>query len=115
MADIIAGTIVTILAVVGFVAFIKGIINIVFRPRYVKTTIIIDVSGLDCNHIEYTIRSLVQKIRYSYNQSMTQLLISGNHLDKESAKICENLCREYEFVKIIKENDGKDFLSKYSV
>lgn len=101
MLDILAGIVISILSLIGVAVLIRWVILSIFRPSSVKTTIIIDTEGLSADEIEYTVRCLSTRLRWTQRHKDSEFLIKDSSMDAESKEICRRLCKEYEFIKTI--------------
>lgn len=102
MLDIIAGIVVSILSLIGAAVLIRWAVLAIFRPTTVKTTIIVDTEGLSADEIEYTVRCLCARLKWTQRHKSSEFIIKDSGMDSESKEICRRLCKDYGFIKIIR-------------
>ncbi len=102
MLDILAGMVVSVLSMVGAAVLIRWAVLAIFRPTSVKTTIIIDSEDLSADEIEYTVRCLCTRLKWTQRHKDSEFLIKDSGMDPECREICHRLCKDYGFIKIIK-------------
>lgn len=99
MWEIIAAALLCIFATFGFVAFIKGLIFKVYKPKNEKTYIILDIKD-NFSDLEYTLKSHIEKAMWSPENALKNIIIIDNGLSTEQMKICRMVCKENEMIRI---------------
>lgn len=110
MAELITGTILAFLAIVGAAELLRALTDYMLRPSRGKVAFIVAISGHE-EQTEYLLRSLIFKARaVSFLYHKPCIIVVDRGMDDETKKICETLADELGCVEICSD---VDFTEKY--
>lgn len=99
MWEFIAGALICIFAILGFVALLNTLIFKIYKTKGKNAYIVLDSKSLS-EDTEYTLRSWAQRLNWLGRCSVENIIIVDNGLSKESREICRMICRENPLFKI---------------
>ena len=94
------------LMVLGLIEIIKSIIIRITSPKnYMEnSTIVIPVKQHN-EEIEFLLRRAIYKVLWDNPRKNTNIICLDCGMDYETRKICELMCKDYEFIKLYDIND----------
>jgi hypothetical protein len=99
MLQIILGTIIAFLSVVGIFELGRYALEYFYMPPQDRITLIVVSRGHD-EKIEYLLRSLIFKSRGIHIKLLPTILVINQGMDSETMAICERLSDEYGCINI---------------
>lgn len=105
----IAVSILIVFAVTGIIHIVKELTYFLYRNKNQSNIILLTPMKGNEENAEYILRGAAEKIRWLCKNRNDSILCIDCEMDKETRKICETLCQEYGFIKLI----DKSEISKY--
>lgn len=99
MWEILQATILCLFAALGVVAFVKALILKILKPKLNEAYIVFKPNK-SSGDIEYALRSLEARCRWSGSSSTHSIIIVDSGLTPEQRRICLLMCRESELYQI---------------
>ena len=101
MPEIIAGAIITFLAIFGAVELLSRLKRKLLKSAVKGTAIVVAASGHD-EEIEYSVRSLVSQADDLETGGERFIVVVDNGMDEETRKICEKIKSDFCGVEVCK-------------
>lgn len=112
MLQIVAGTILAFLAIIGAAEMFHSLCRFFLKPKGGKVTFLVTSRGND-EQIEYIIRSLILKAGIVNAVSNNPcIVIIDQGMSEETKKICNILSKEMGCIKVCKSNELITFLNR---
>ncbi len=99
MCEIIAATILCILATLGFVTLIKSLIFKICKPKNGNAYVVLDINKTS-DDTEFILRSWETRIRWLSKTDIRNIIIVDSGINNEQRKICQLMCKECEIFKL---------------
>ena len=94
------------LMVLGLIETIKSIIVKVMSPKdYMENSTIVIPVKKHREEVEFLLRSAICKVLWENPRKNTSIICLDCGMDYETRKICELMCKDYEFIKLYDIND----------
>ena len=103
--NIVSAVIIVSLAVVGLVAVFREISLQLFTSRDECTVMYITRISANDDNIEFVLRSALAKRRWSADKNSVSAVCLNCELNDKNRKICERICREYGFARIMTKDE----------
>lgn len=100
MWEIIAAAALCVFSIIGFVAFVRALIFLIYKPKNENAYIVFKGNETSPSDIEYTLRSWAARAKWLGRTAPDSIIIVDSGLDDESREICRLICRENELFKI---------------
>ena len=98
--NIVSATLLVVLATVGAAAVIRELCYSIFRYRDDNLIIFVTPEGESCN-AEILLRSAAARIDRDIRGKRQFIICPDCEMDDETQKICEAMCRDYGFSRLI--------------
>lgn len=103
--SIVSAAIIVVLASVGLAAIFKEISLRLFSCKDECTVMYVTHIPGDCENIEFVLRSVLAKRRWSNEKNTVRAICVSCTLDEKTRKICEGVCREYGFENLLTKDE----------
>lgn len=114
MLHIVFGIVCSILIILGLVEVVRIVTLMVIDSKKDKdATIIVPVSGHN-EKIEFILRSIIMKAKWEEEYKNSKIMCVDCAMDDETRKICDMLCKDYEFLEVYNMSDFEKFLETNS-
>lgn len=111
MPEIIAGALITFLAIFGASELIFKLKNQLMMSKMKNTAIVVACEGHD-EEIEYQLKSLATRSEYLKHSGGRVIIIVDRGMDEETRTICEKLKNDIDGIEVCKASDLPDVFSK---
>lgn len=112
MWNVILAILVTIFALFGFTEFLRCLVFRFYKPKKEQSVMVIFADENCVDDIEYTLRSTVTRAKWLGKAMPQSIVVVDRGLDKVSRRICKNICKDYDYIALITEDELYGFLSK---
>ena len=108
--NVLSSVLLVVFAVIGVIAFVREISYYLFR--YKNDNSIMFVTPIDgkCDDAEFMLRSAAAKVKWVSRGKHNYVICLDCDMDDETKRICENICNEYGFAKLISRNEFFELL-----
>lgn len=106
----IAVSILIIFAVIGIIHTVKELTYFLYRNNNQSNIVILTPIKGSNENAEYILRGAAEKIRWLCKNRNDSILCIDCNMNKETREICETLCREYGFIKLIDKSEIEKYL-----
>ncbi|MBE6737622.1 MAG: hypothetical protein E7566_03070 [Ruminococcaceae bacterium] len=103
---------VIILLILGITELIKQIVQKAYKGQNSNPIIIIFPINEATENIEYTLRSIAAKIRWTGNFTPQKVICLDCGLSESQRKTCEIICKEYGFIELMNKDEFYDYTIK---
>lgn len=98
MLEVVFSVIMLFFAVVGLIEILKIISLSIFKVKNDKETfLVVPISGLN-EGIEMILRDAISRAKWISGTGDKKVFCIDFNMDKETRKICEIICQEYDFI-----------------
>lgn len=108
--NILSAVIIVVLATVGAATLIREISYIIFRNRDDNLLLFVTPENGKAD-AEILLRSAAARISRDFRGRRNFIICPDCEMDEETKKICEAMCRDYGFSKLISREDFKKYIS----
>ena len=105
MMNVVSAVIVLVFAVIGAVAVCREISLRLFSFRNDSTVMYITNINADEENLESVLRGALNKQRWMLNKKAVGAICLNCELTERKRKICERVCREYGFSKLMTKDE----------
>ena len=105
MMNVVSAVIVLVFAVIGAVAVCREISLRLFSFRDDSTVMYITNINADEENLEFVLRGALNKQRWMLNKKAVGAICLNCELTDSTRKICERVCREYGFSKLMTKDE----------
>lgn len=102
MFYIIRDIVFILLLIIGLIDVVKTIILFFLNSKQDKNTIIIVPLTKNDENIEQILRSTATKVKFIGKNTWQNIVCIDYGINEENKKICEKMCNDFPFMKIIK-------------
>lgn len=106
----LAISILIVFAVIGIIHIVKEVTYFLYRNKSQSNIIILTPIKGKNEDAEYILRGAAEKIKWLCKNRNDSILCIDCNMDEETRKICESLCREYGFIKLIDKSEIHKYL-----
>lgn len=103
--EVLSAVLLVVFAVIGVITIVRNISFYLFG--YKNDNSIMFVTPIDgkCEDAELMLRSAAAKVKWVSRGKYDYVICLDCDMDEETKKICENICEEYGFAKIMSRNE----------
>ena len=94
-----------IFAVIGVIAFVREISYLIFKSKSDNSILFITPISGRCEDAEYMLRCAAAKVKWVSCGKNDYVICLDCNMDEETKIVCENICKEYGFVKMMSKNE----------
>lgn len=112
MTNTVLDILVIVLAVVGIIGIIKGIVKWALTPKNIDSVLILPFSGHH-EDIELIIRNAATNTHFSKGNYNYNVICVDNGMDESTREICKKICNDYHFINLCGSNELSDLIKKF--
>lgn len=105
--NVISAAILVIFAVIGVIALVRDLTYYLFRYKNDNSVMFVTPINGSCEDAELMLRSAAAKVRWVSRGRHDYVICLDCDMDDETREICEKICEEYGFAKLM---NKKEFL-----
>lgn len=105
--NVLSAVLLVVFAVIGVIALIREISYYLFRYKKDNAVMFVTPVNGKCEDAEFMLRSAAAKVKWVSRGKNDYVICLDCDMDEETKKICENICNEYGFARLISK---KEFL-----
>lgn len=102
-----AAGVIVVFAVFGVISFVRAVSLLLFRYKKDNTVMFVTPVDGKCEDAEFMLRSAASKVKWISRGKNDYVICLNCDMDEETKKVCENICKEYGFARIVSK---KEFL-----
>ncbi len=103
--NVVSAVLLVVFAVIGVISFIRELAYLLFRYKNDGSVMFITPIGKDCENAEFMLRSAAARVKWISRFKHDYVICLDCDMDEETKKICEKICEEYGFAKLISKNE----------
>lgn len=108
--NVFSAVLLVVFAVMGVMSFIYYLSYFLFRYKKDASIMLITPVEGRCNDAELMLRSAAARIKWVCRGRHDYVICLDCNMDDETKKICEEICKEYGFVKLMNKNELLEML-----
>lgn len=108
--DILSAVLLVVFAVIGAIALVREISYYLFKYKKDNTVMFVTPIGKECEDAEYLLRSAAAKVKWVSRGKNDYVICLDCKMDDNTRKICENICKEYGFAKLVSKQEFFEML-----
>lgn len=97
-------------ALIGVIAFFRGISYYLFRYKKDNTVMFVTPLKGSCKDAEFILRSAAARVKWISCSKNDYIICLDCDMDNETKKICESICKEYGFAKLLSKKEFLEML-----
>jgi hypothetical protein len=105
--NVLAAVLLVVFAVIGVIAFVRDISYRLFKYKKDNTVMFVTPINGNSGDAELALRSAAAKVKWVSRGKNDYVICLNCDMDEETTKVCESICKEYGFAKILSK---KEFL-----
>ncbi len=106
----LSAVLLVVFAVIGVIAVVSELTYFLFRNKKDNTIMFITPIKGKCENAEHLLRSAAAKVKWVSRGKHDYVICLDCDMDDETKKICENICNEYGFAKLLSKKEFFDFI-----
>lgn len=106
----LSAVLLVVFAVIGVIAFVRELTYFLFRNKKDSTVMFVTPVKGKCENAEYLLRSAAAKIKWVCRGKRDYVICLDCGMDDETKRICENICREYGFARLVSKKEFFEML-----
>lgn len=110
--NVFSAVFLVVFAVFGVIAFLKELTGFVFRNKSSDAVVFIAPINKNQDDAEYILRSVAARIKWISRGKSDSLICLDCDMDEETRRICESICNEYGFAKLMNKKEFFEALEK---
>lgn len=107
---IISSILLVVFAVIGVIYLVRELTYFLFKKKDNTNIVFISPINSSCKDAEYVLRSTAAKIKWVSRRTDDIVICLDCNMDCETKKICQKLCTDYGFIKLLDKNEFIDLL-----
>ncbi len=108
--NVFSAVLLVIFAVIGVISFVRFLSFYLFRYKNDNSIMFITPIDGKCEDAEFMLRSAAAKVRWVSRGKYDYVICLNCEMDDETKKVCENICEEYGFAKLIEKNEFMELI-----
>lgn len=108
--NVLSAVFLVVFAVIGIISFVRDISIYLFRCKCDNSIMFVTPIDGKCDEAEMILRSAASKVKWISRGKYDYVICLDCDMDEETKKVCENICEEYGFAKLMSKNEFFDFL-----
>ncbi|MCD8026020.1 MAG: hypothetical protein LUF33_03575 [Clostridiales bacterium] len=109
--EIFSVVLLVVFAVIGIISLVSDLTYFLFRSKKDSSIMFVTPIGKNCEDAELLLRSAAAKVKWVSRGRNDCVICLDCDMDDETKKICENICREYGFAKLLSKKEFYDMIS----
>lgn len=103
--NVFSAVLLVVFAVIGVIAFVREVTFYLFRYKSDNSVMFVAPISGKCEDAELILRSAVAKIKWVSRGKYDYVICLDCDMDEETKKICESICYEYGFTKLLSKKE----------
>ena len=103
--DVLSAVILVVFAVIGVISVVRDLTCFLFRYKNDNSVMFVTPINGKCDDAELILRSAVAKVRWVSRGKHDYVICLDCDMDDETRQICENVCVDYGFAKLMSKNE----------
>lgn len=99
-----------VFAVIGVISFVRELSLLFFRIKNDNSILFVTPIKGKCDDAEYILRSAAAKVKWVSRGKYDYVICLDCEMDSNTKKICEKVCNDYGFTKLISKNEFIELL-----
>lgn len=108
--NVLSAVLLSVFAVMGVISFVRAVTCFIFRYKKDNTVMFVTPVKGKCEDAEYILRSAAAKVKWISSGKNDLVICLDCDMDKETRKVCENICKDYGFAKIMSKKEFIEML-----
>lgn len=109
--ETVSAVLLVVFAVIGVIALIREISFYLLRYKTNESVMFVTPISGKCEDAEMILRSAASKVKWISRGKHNYVICLDCDMDDETKRICENICKEYCFAKLMSKNE---FFEKFN-
>ncbi len=103
--NVVSAVLLVVFAVIGVISFIRELAYLLFRYKNDGSVMFITPIGKKCDDAELMLRSAAARVKWISRFKHDYVICLDCDMDDETKRICEKICEEYGFAKLMSKNE----------
>lgn len=103
--NVLSAVLLVVFAVLGIISLVRDISFYLFRYKNDNSIMFITPIEGKCDDAELMLRSAAAKVKWVSRGKYDYVICLDCDMDAETKKMCENICEEYGFAKLISKSE----------
>ncbi len=108
--NVLSAVLLVVFAVIGVIAFVSEVSYYLFRYKKDNTVMFVTPVNGRCEDAEMMLRSAAAKVKWASRGKHSFVICLDCDMDDETKRICERICDDYGFAKLIDKNEFFELL-----
>lgn len=108
--EILSAVLLVVFAVIGVISLVRDISLYLFRYKNDNSVMFVTPVEGKCDDAELMLRSAASKVKWVSRGKYDYVICLDCDMDDETKKICQNICEEYGFAKLISKKEFFELL-----
>lgn len=108
--EILSAVLLLAFAIIGVAALLRTITYYLFRYKKDNTIMLIAPMKGKCEDAEFILRSAAAKVKWVSRGKNDYVICLDCDMDDETKRICESICKEYGFAKMLSKKEFLEML-----
>lgn len=108
--EIFSAILLVVFAVFGVISFVREITYYLFRYKKDNSVMFITPINKECKDAEFLLRSAVAKVKWVSHGKNDYVICLDCEMDDETKRVCENICKDYGFAKLVSKKEFFEML-----
>lgn len=108
--NVLSAILLVVFAVVGVIAFVRDTTYLIFRYKKDNTVMFVTPINGKCEDAEFMLRSAAAKVKWISGGKNDYVICLDCDMDDETKEICEKICDDYGFAKLISKKEFIEML-----
>ncbi|MEE1318948.1 MAG: hypothetical protein UHD05_05495 [Ruminococcus sp.] len=108
--EILSAVLLVVFAVIGVTSLVRDISLYLFRYKNDNSVMFVTPVEGKCDDAELMLRSAASKVKWVSRGKYDYVICLDCDMDDETKKICQNICEEYGFAKLISKKEFFELL-----
>ena len=109
--NVFSAVLLVIFAVMGVMSFIYYLAYFLFRYKKDTSIMLITPINSKCDDAEILLRSAAARVKWVCRGRHDYVICLDCNMDFETKKVCEEICKEYGFIKLMSKNELLELLN----
>ena len=108
--EILSAVLLVVFAVIGVTSLVRDLSLYLFRYKNDNSVMFVTPVEGKCDDAELMLRSAASKVKWVSRGKYDYVICLDCDMDDETKKICQNICEEYGFAKLISKKEFFELL-----
>lgn len=108
--NVLSVVLLVVFAVFGFISVLQNLAYYLFRYKKDNTVMFVTPLNGKCENAEFMLRSAAAKVKWVSRGKNDYVICLDCDMDEETKKMCENICSEYGFARLISKKEFFEML-----